>query len=367
MFAYVYFLDDRVKDSVNVKDIKHFDPKNTTDFSSTQTYWILQKGRFTSGQILFMKETCEEIEQFLATGKRIRVPKLLDKIPPENNTSERKEAKDNAVGNMKRLINVIKKKYFKIFHFNLHFQTAQKTSIEEGRQTFLMDILKKRQALKRKQPLCPPHSTTKREKLIVDDEISSESEDELIQKSKFDELEKRYKLLSRKYQEAIAEGKELRKLNVELQTCLVAKILCGNNTSPGSIKALPVTTENSFEQISEKHEVDIGEGVFVHSGKWKKIQDNIKDSLFVKEMAVCIWGTSTLANRSLEGKSCPTTKSDPRPPLTPHKFRALKCCFQKWLKGKNLDEGELKARAGKLGHYITEKIQDINKKLKPKK
>ncbi len=26
MFAYVYYLDDGVKDSVNVKDIKHFDP-----------------------------------------------------------------------------------------------------------------------------------------------------------------------------------------------------------------------------------------------------------------------------------------------------------------------------------------------------
>ncbi len=51
--------------------------------------------------------------------------------------------------------------------------------------------------------------------------------DEEISKSKFDELEKSYKSLSRKYQEAIAEGKELRKLNVELQTCLVAKILCG--------------------------------------------------------------------------------------------------------------------------------------------
>ncbi len=48
------------------------------------------------------------MKQFLETGKRIRVPKLLDNIPPENKTSERKEAKDNAVGNMKRLINSIK-------------------------------------------------------------------------------------------------------------------------------------------------------------------------------------------------------------------------------------------------------------------
>lgn len=45
----------------------------------------------------------------------------------------------------------------------LYFQASQKTSIEEGKQTFLMDF-EKRQALKRKQPLFPPHSTPKREK-----------------------------------------------------------------------------------------------------------------------------------------------------------------------------------------------------------
>lgn len=39
-------------------------------------------------------------------------------------------------------------------------------------------------------------------------------------------------------------------------------------------------------------------------------------------------------------------------------------CFQKWLEAKNVEDAELKTRAGKLGRYITEKIQDINKKIK---
>lgn len=42
-------------------------------------------------------------------------------------------------------------------------------------------------------------------------------------------------------------------------------------------------------------------------------------------------------------------------------------CFQKWLERKNLEEAELKARTMKLGHYLTEKIQDINKKVKKAK
>ncbi|XP_065136261.1 BEN domain-containing protein 5-like [Paramisgurnus dabryanus] len=128
-------------------------------------------------------------------------------------------------------------------------------------------------------------------------------------------------------------------------------------------KSAAVTYQTSGE-ISENQEVEIGEGLVISMEKWKKIQLNMKDSLFVKELAVCIWGSSTLANRSLEGKSCPTTKSTPRPPLTPHKYRTLKSCFQKWLEGKNLDEEELKNRVGKLGRYVTEKIQDINKRKK---
>ncbi|XP_057210568.1 BEN domain-containing protein 5-like [Triplophysa rosa] len=154
----------------------------------------------------------------------------------------------------------------------------------------------------------------------------------------------------------------------------VCDLIFQEATSPASIPDLPVTSENSSavvtyqiaEQILENQEVDIGEGVAIHSEKWKKIQANLKDSLFVKELAVCIWRTSTLANRSLEGKSCPTTKPDPRPPLTPHKYRAIKGCFQKWLEGKDFEEAELKARAGKLGRYLTEQIQDINKKINQK-
>ncbi|XP_055026822.2 uncharacterized protein [Misgurnus anguillicaudatus] len=221
MFAYINYLDDGTKDIVNVKDIKDFE---RTDFSTTRTYWIMRKGQFNTGQIFLLKYTKEEIENVLARGKRVRVPKLLDKDPPENQSSERKEAKDKA--------------------------SAQKASIEEGRQAFLMNIFKKRQALKRNQPIYPPHSTPKRRKCNVDDEISSESDDELIPQSKFKELEMKYKSLSRKYQDNVAEVKELRKLNVELQSCLVSKIRSENNTSgspksPVFIQPAPMTTGSS--------------------------------------------------------------------------------------------------------------------------
>lgn len=39
-------------------------------------------------------------------------------------------------------------------------------------------------------------------------------------------------------------------------------------------------------------------------------------------------------------------------------------CFQEWLKAQKLEEAEVRARATKVGKYISEKIMDINKKNK---
>ncbi len=56
---------------------------------------------------------------------------------------------------------------------------------------------------------------------------------------------------------------------------------------------------------------------------WSRIQNNTWDSLFVKELAVAIWGAKTLGERSLTGKECSTTKTT-KQRLTPQKFQTLK-------------------------------------------
>ncbi len=56
---------------------------------------------------------------------------------------------------------------------------------------------------------------------------------------------------------------------------------------------------------------------------WSRIQNNTRDSLFVKELAVAIWGTKTLGERSLTGKECSTTKTT-KQRLTPQKLQTLK-------------------------------------------
>lgn len=74
-------------------------------------------------------------------------------------------------------------------------------------------------------------------------------------------------------------------------------------------------------------QVHIGCGVWLREDVWKRVQAHTKDSLFVKELAVAIWGTATLKTRSLTGKECPTTKGEAKPPLTPTKLKALRGMF----------------------------------------
>ena len=51
-------------------------------------------------------------------------------------------------------------------------------------------------------------------------------------------------------------------------------------------------------------------------------------SLFVKQLAVAVWGSDTLSKRLVEGKVCPRLKGQkPRPPLTPTKLQAVEACF----------------------------------------
>lgn len=70
-------------------------------------------------------------------------------------------------------------------------------------------------------------------------------------------------------------------------------------------------------------QIHLGEGVRVRREAWSRIQNNMRDSLFVKELAVAIWGTKALWERSLTGKECATTKTT-KQRLTPQKLQTLK-------------------------------------------
>uniref|UniRef100_A0A9J8BJ12 BEN domain-containing protein n=1 Tax=Cyprinus carpio carpio TaxID=630221 RepID=A0A9J8BJ12_CYPCA len=136
------------------------------------------------------------------------------------------------------------------------------------------------------------------------------------------------------------------------------------NSSEGNIPTLNKNTSESALSLYEIKDgkIHIGDNIWIREEVWRKITSTTKDSLFVKEMAVALWGTATLQRRSVSGKECPTNRHSQKPPLTPSKLQVLRVCFSDWLKQKEPERGEREKREKQVGYYISPKIQDIIKK-----
>ena len=59
--------------------------------------------------------------------------------------------------------------------------------------------------------------------------------------------------------------------------------------------------------------------------KWHQLQRTQGDSKFTKNLAVMIWGTETLKNRSVTGVATKKKKDAlPKPPLSPSKLKIVR-------------------------------------------
>ncbi|XP_073717018.1 uncharacterized protein [Misgurnus anguillicaudatus] len=402
MFAYVKYIEDGCKEIVPISDIKDFDS------DLTKTYWVRWQDKYFKGQILFIKESREEIEEQLRNGKRVRVRLLKDSTPPRSR-SEKEEAKT--------------------------INTNQKKAAEEAKRNNLLALLKERKMKRKQSPLCPTPSKTMRAQTLSDS-LSEEDDDDtgvvpekllkearqkqLLYQKKINNITLQLQETKNKLEEeekirteVEAENKELRSLNMQLQQQLLKTLKSSSAAkcsdpgppnpkdtlqtpglpkpketlqTPGlpkpkeTLQNLELTNLKETLKIAESgcldeekpsasstgDEIHLGENVRVRSEAWSRIQNSQRDSLFVKELAVAIWGTKTLGERSLTGKECPTTKTT-KQPLTPQKFQTLKVCFKEWLAKKNVDDAEMQARLVKAGRFITEKIMDINRPKNLKK
>ncbi|KAI7790551.1 hypothetical protein IRJ41_003972, partial [Triplophysa rosa] len=102
-----------------------------------------------------------------------------------------------------------------------------------------------------------------------------------------------------------------------------------NNPSSASIQALPVTTGSNISSLHSRPSSDI----------WLILVKNWQ----------CAFGEQAHWPTVAWKEKVAPPQNQILGPLTPHKYRAIKGCFQKWLEGKDFEEAELKARAGKLG------------------
>ncbi|XP_046408446.1 BEN domain-containing protein 5-like [Ischnura elegans] len=183
------------------------------------------------------------------------------------------------------------------------------------------------------------------------------------------EAKEEVKMLQDKLSKQEEELQTLRKLNIELQQALLGKLGAAPAPSTPPLDAMPIdvpSTNSTRQRLSiEDGKVFLGGNIFLEKGKWDVISSNIKDTIFVKDLATAIWGKENLRGRSIEGIPCNRLKSQgatTKPALTPEKLAVVKDTFEDWLRSKNIEEEEITLRLKKYKSYISDKIMYINRK-----
>ncbi|XP_023859709.1 BEN domain-containing protein 5 isoform X4 [Salvelinus sp. IW2-2015] len=191
----------------------------------------------------------------------------------------------------------------------------------------------------------------------------------------------------KEYGSLLTEVKELRDFNRRLQDVLLMRLgsepMHDNGTQ--TIKAEVVEPIIEPQEVcreeantSSSHspsprtvytcndgKVHLGGGIWVQEEKWHQLQRTQGDSKFTKNLAVMIWGTETLKNRSVTGVATKKKKDAlPKPPLSPSKLKIVRECLYDRVSQETADGAEITQRLAKVNKYICEKIMDINKSIK---
>uniref|UniRef100_H3AW29 BEN domain containing 5 n=1 Tax=Latimeria chalumnae TaxID=7897 RepID=H3AW29_LATCH len=195
----------------------------------------------------------------------------------------------------------------------------------------------------------------------------------------------------KEYGTLVSEVKELRELNRRLQDVLLLRL--GNDCigpvgEPEVCKSEPVESQSDLKEsrieeantstyypiplaLMEKYTIEngkvhLGSNIWVDQDKWYQLQLTQGDSKFTKNLAVMIWGTDVLKNRSVTGVATKKKKDAvAKPPLSPHKLSVVRAeCVYDRISQETVDETEIAQRVSKVNKYICEKIMDINKSLK---
>ncbi|XP_041913465.1 BEN domain-containing protein 5 isoform X2 [Alosa sapidissima] len=190
----------------------------------------------------------------------------------------------------------------------------------------------------------------------------------------------------KEYGSLLTEVKELRDFNRRLQDVLLIRLGSepmhdnGTQTIKEVVEPIIEPQEVCREEAntSSSHspsprtvytfndgKVHLGGGIWVEEEKWHQLQRTQGDSKFTKNLAVMIWGTETLKNRSVTGVATKKKKDAlPKPPLSPSKLKIVRECLYDRVSQETADSAEITQRLSKVNKYICEKIMDINKSIK---
>ncbi|XP_018113891.1 BEN domain-containing protein 5-like isoform X2 [Xenopus laevis] len=377
MFAFVRFLEDNVCYALPATRVRDFQPRSTQDFDNRRVYAVYRSLEEEAGfpvapqraQILALAENKTDLENRVMQ-KKIKIPKLSLNYSEE--PWEYKDYEDEEDSDFR------------------HFKRADGRKQVEGAHKSIEAVVAR---LEKQSFIGPSHNTRCDEvfsepfhsvghmdrleaavvpRVLYEELLRSYQQQQQEMKHIQHELERTRKQLVQQakklkdYGSLVTEVKELRVLNRRLQDVLLLRLGSGPTIELQIDKSeyCDPEPEPEIQKISNE-EVHLGSSVWVNEEKWHQLQATQGDSKYTKNLAVMIWGTDVLKNRSVTGVATKKKKDAiPKPPLSPHKLSVVRECMYDRIARETMDENEIAQRLSKVNKYICEKIMDINKSCK---
>ncbi|XP_051160722.1 uncharacterized protein LOC127281179 [Leptopilina boulardi] len=213
------------------------------------------------------------------------------------------------------------------------------------------------------------NTTSKRQKTNNDRKETSEDETEIHN------LKLENKKLRLELEETNRMQKELTVLNRDLQSRLVNDYE-ELRTSLANVCATDVNHQlgDVFLPIGYVRRIDknvhLGRDVWIPKSTYDTVMCTARNpSIFIKNMALAVFGHETLERSSVTGQLSNRTRKfyegPPKQKLDPTKLLAIKDVFRYWLQDiKKVDECTTDIELRKVGSYIGHKIADLNRRKK---
>ncbi|XP_061594198.1 BEN domain-containing protein 5 isoform X2 [Cololabis saira] len=413
MYAFVRFFEDDMCYACPVSDVLGFSPVHRADFDNQKVYLVHRAeqhgcaGQPCQAQILALADTVEEFEESI-TRKKMKIPKMS--IKTSGNSFENNFGEDRMpLRHKKSLAAVVAR-----------LERNAANSFMEGEEDLDEDRLAEEgdDADDEDEDMEVEHrqrhhqqQQQQQQHLEVDTDCVSEVAAAVVPRVLYEELVLSYRQQEeemrrlqqelertrrqlvqqakklKEYGSLLTEVKELRDFNRRLQDVLLMRL----GSEPMHDNGTQTIKAEVVEPIVEPHEtcreeantsssyspsprtvytcndgkVHLGGGIWVEEEKWHQLQRTQGDSKFTKNLAVMIWGTETLKNRSVTGVATKKKKDAlPKPPLSPSKLKIVRECLYDRVSQETADSAEITQRLSKVNKYICEKIMDINKSIK---
>ncbi|NWU60723.1 BEND5 protein, partial [Pterocles burchelli] len=403
MYAFVRFLEDNVCYALPVSRVQDFSPTSQLDFDNQKVYTVYRNPEeaeeddespgewgdrllLHKAQILALAEDKSDLENSVMQ-KKIKIPKL--------SLSHVEEAGE---------VTVYGEEDVELRHSKR--QDGRKQS--EGTHKSIEAVVAR---LEKQNGMSLSNTSSPEEAFMETSESMNNIDDAVVPRILYEELLRSYQQQQeemrhiqqelertrrqlvqqakklKEYGALVSEMKELRDLNRRLQDVLLLRLGSGPAIELEKVKAESIEPEPEVQMtfneeantstyfpapvpamdkyILENGKVHLGSGIWVDEERWHQLQVTQGDSKYTKNLAVMIWGTDVLKNRSVTGVATKKKKDAvPKPPLSPHKLSIVRECLYDRIAQETVDETEIAQRLSKVNKYICEKIMDINKSCK---